>query len=82
MKTDRSVPVAVALFCALTAGRAAASEGESVSPVEPLKIVAEPLAIKPGEPLSTRALVTHPPLIRGLLSWTIESRPHRGSMLR
>ena len=37
-------------------------------------------AIEPGAPLSVRALVTHPPVVRGLLSWTVESRRHRGPL--
>jgi WD40 repeat protein len=46
--------------------------------VEPLRLQPMPLAIEPGTPLSTRSIVTHPPVLRGALSWTIESRNHRG----
>jgi WD40 repeat protein len=42
-------------------------------------IPAEPLALKLGEPLSTRALVQRPPGIRGLVSWSLETRRHRGN---
>lgn len=46
--------------------------------VEPLRLQPAPLAIKPGDPMCERAMVTHPPAVRGVLSWTIESRNHRG----
>lgn len=42
-------------------------------------IPAEPLALKLGEPLSQRALVQRPPLIKGLVSWSLETRRHRGN---
>jgi WD40 repeat protein len=49
-------------------------------PKQPIgAIPAEPLAIKLGEPLSTRALVQRPPAIKGLVSWSLESRRHRGN---
>ncbi len=41
-------------------------------------IPASPLDLKPGEPLSSRALVTRPAKLKGLVSWTIETRGHRG----
>jgi len=62
----------------LTAGGASATEESLAGRVEPLYVRSEPQAISPGEPLSVRALVTHPPLVRGLVSWTVESRRHRG----
>ena len=62
----------------LTAGGASATEESLAGRVEPLYVRPEPPAISPGEPLSVRALVTHPPLVRGLVSWTVESRGHRG----
>jgi WD40 repeat protein len=46
--------------------------------VEPLHLKLIPLTLKPGDPMCDRALVTHPPALRGALSWTIESRNHRG----
>src|SRR5262245_9306081 len=45
--------------------------------VPPLK--AEPLAVKLGDPLSARALVSRPPLLKGVVSWSIETRRHRGT---
>ena len=38
----------------------------------------EPLALRAGEPLSLRTLVQRPPAIAGAVSWTIETRHHRG----
>jgi serine/threonine protein kinase len=35
-------------------------------------IEAEPLALKPGDPLSSAALVQHPAAIKGLRSWSVE----------
>lgn len=62
----------------LAAGWVSATE-ESIR-VEPLLVRSEPQEISPGAPLSVRALVTHPPQVRGLLSWTVESRRHRGAL--
>src|SRR5262245_13351318 len=45
---------------------------------ESVMIKPEPLQIAAGAPLSTRALVARPPVIKGLASWTIEGRRHRG----
>src|SRR5438034_1009307 len=42
-------------------------------------VPAEPLALKLGDPLSPRALVTRPPLLKGVLSWSVETRRHRGN---
>lgn len=41
---------------------------------------ADPLVLTPGDPLGTRSLVQSPSEIRGVESWTIESRYHRGSV--
>ena len=38
----------------------------------------EPLALRAGEPLSLRTLVQRPPAVGGAVSWTIETRRHRG----
>lgn len=38
----------------------------------------EALSLKPGDPLSARALVQRPPPVRGLVSWSIETKRHRG----
>ncbi|VTR98054.1 WD40 domain-containing protein [Tuwongella immobilis] len=38
------------------------------------------ISIKPGEPLSPRAIVQQPTPIKGILSWSIESRLHSGGV--
>ncbi len=45
---------------------------------ETVVIPSEPIKIKPGSPLSGRALVQRPASINGLMSWTLETRRHRG----
>ena len=80
MKTIAHVCTFLGAVLCLTAGWASATEESLAGRVEPLYIRAEPPAIEPGAPLSVRALVTHPPVIRGLLSWTVESRRHRGGL--
>ena len=52
----------------------AAATGQAAS----LTIEAEPIAIKPGAPLSAMALAIRPASIRGAQSWTFETRGHRG----
>lgn len=78
-KISRASALVVAVLC-LTVDWASAAEESSANWVSPVPVRAEPLSISPGAPLSTRALVTHPPAIRGLLSWTIESPRHRGAL--
>lgn len=49
---------------------------------EPATLVVIPparLDVMPGDPLSTRALVTKPLPITGVVSWTLETRRHRGT---
>ena len=46
--------------------------------VETVEIKPEPFKPQPGSPLSERALVTKPGAVRGVLSWTVETRRHRG----
>lgn len=48
------------------------------APIEPVEITPEPLALKTGAPLSGRTLVQRPPFIKGLRSWTLETKRHRG----
>ncbi len=47
---------------------------------ETVEIPGEPIKIKPGDPLSGRALVQRPARINGVMSWTLETRRHRGAM--
>jgi WD40 repeat protein len=39
----------------------------------------EPLTLKPGDAMSAHALVTKPPVVKGVVSWTLETRRHRGT---
>jgi len=48
--------------------------------VEPIRIQPAPLTLTPGAPMSSVAIVSHPPALRGAMSWTIESRTHRGGV--
>lgn len=45
-----------------------------------LDLKPEPLQIKPGEPMSMMALVTNPAPIPRVLSWTLETKYHRGEV--
>ncbi len=67
-------PAMVCTLWAWVGGLAFAQE----SSIQPLNIRPEPLSIEPGKPLSVRALVTHPSPLNDVLSWTFESRRHRG----
>lgn len=57
------------------------ARGQESSPKPGVTLTAEPLVIKPGDPLSLRTLVQRPPAITGALSWTIETRGHRGPVV-
>lgn len=41
------------------------------------EIKAEAIELKPGDPLSVRALTSKPPAIKGIASWTLETKRHR-----
>lgn len=41
---------------------------------------ADPLVLKPGDPIARHALVQNPTELRGAVSWTIDSRHHRGTV--
>jgi|GEM_PF-633370 len=63
-----------------------AAETESTVPaqlpaVEQIIIEPHPLAVKPGMALSTRTLVSSPGVIPGAVSWSIETRQHRGTLV-
>jgi WD40 repeat protein len=79
MQFDRKFRLisAVAGLCLLAASAVRADEGRKVYE---LSVTPEPLAVVPGQPLSTRALVTHPTPLGDAISWTVESRKHRGSV--
>ncbi len=56
------------------------AQGSGAQPVKKggVAIPSEPLALRAGEPLSTRTLVQRPPVVAGTVSWTVETRRHRG----
>jgi hypothetical protein len=53
------------------------SDGSPTSGAETVVITADPIKIKPGSPLSGRALVQRPANIPNVMSWTLETRRHR-----
>jgi WD40 repeat protein len=55
-----------------------AAEAQENSSSSLVVIPPERLDFKPGDPLSARALVTKPRPVRGVVSWSVESRRHRG----
>jgi WD40 repeat protein len=70
--------VLTGLAASMAAGQDAA--GEKAAPKAPsVAIPADKLELKPGDPLSIRALVTRPPALKGVLSWSLETRRHRGN---
>src|SRR5260221_10838907 len=70
---------AVALLMSLVP--AFGQEEKPAAKVRPtVAIQTEALGIKLGAPLSVRALVTRPPALKGLVSWSLESRRHRGAI--
>src|SRR5579871_5365207 len=60
------------IFCSF----AHAAEKPKAPPATAL--LPEPLSLKLGEALSPRALVTRPGLLKGVVSWSVETRRHRG----
>jgi WD40 repeat protein len=62
----------LAFTLALCAGNTLAQTGKS-GKVDPI-IIGENLSPKLGAPLSARALITSPAPVKGVLSWTIETR--------
>src|SRR4051794_27390053 len=62
--------VAIPIVSGAAAAEPAAAPQVTITP--------EPLTLKTGAPLSTRALVARPLAVKGLRSWTIETRRHRG----
>src|SRR5260370_5762536 len=72
MFTASKLAVSIAFLGAL-----ALAQESSRPPI--VVIPAEQLDIKVGEPLSARALVTKPPAFSGAVSWSLETRRHRGT---
>jgi WD40 repeat protein len=69
----------VGLLVSILLGGVLAAQ-ESASPPPVVDIPAERVDIPLGAPLSARALVTKPVPITGVVSWSLESRRHRGNM--
>lgn len=71
----------VVLFGAL-AWVASFEQQVAAQPKKPadVTILAEALALRAGEPLSPRTLVQRPPAVNGVVSWSIETRRHRGTI--
>jgi len=68
------------LMLVCTALPAAGQEASTKKSPTPIGIPAEPLGLKAGAPLSPRTLVARPPALRGAVSWTLETRRHRGPL--
>src|SRR5438128_7429851 len=69
---------AVVLACVWLSPALAQEEKPAVKARPAVAIQSEALAIKSGQALSDRALVTRPPALKGLVSWSLETRRHRG----
>src|SRR5262245_46448444 len=70
---------ALAAACLLLASPA---PGQDTPPTRPkvavVPIAMDTFALKPGDPLSARALVTRPAALKDLRGWTLETYRHRG----
>jgi WD40 repeat protein len=53
------------------------SQQKSVKP-KPTVVKPEPLALIPGQPMSSRALTQKPAILQGARGWTVDTRRHRG----
>jgi len=79
---SRMSTVVVVLALAGFASSTSRLLGQSSSPVPrpAFAIPPEPFNFRPGDTLSLRTLVQRPPVLPGVISWTIESRRHRGPL--
>jgi WD40 repeat protein len=68
----------VTLWLALGATASAQSGGTGPLPRKDPVIEPDRIAVKPGTPLSVRALVTTPAPLKGAVGWSVETREHRG----
>ncbi len=76
-------PCATKVIAVLAAAMALGAAPSATQPgyaVEIVEIPAEKIRIKPGDPLSGRALVSRPPTVPGVMSWSLETRRHRGAI--
>jgi WD40 repeat protein len=74
----RMIAILTAALCVVAGSTADDPPQSTQSKVEPVLIRPETISIAPGAPLSARALVTKPAPIRGVTSWSLEDRRHRG----
>src|SRR5262245_40279855 len=67
--------------CAQSDSNKGTSAGDSrgAFPLSDPVIEPDRLLVKPGRPLSVRALVTTPGFIKGVVSWSLETTQHRGT---
>jgi WD40 repeat protein len=56
-----------------------AGDSRGAFPLSDPLIEPDRLLVKPGRPLSVRALVTTPGFIKGVVSWSLETTQHRGT---
>ena len=72
--------VVSAVFLIAVVGLISIDASQAAQPAKKpaVTITQEPLAIRAGDALSVRTLVQKPPAISGVVSWTIETRRHRG----
>jgi WD40 repeat protein len=66
----------------LTSRAGGAEPSPSNTPRQPKRVVIprQPPGVSSGKPLSSRTLVARPAIIPGVMSWTLETRRHRGSL--
>lgn len=84
-RCSRSVWTLIALTTSLLSNLDSSAQESDSKPktrtVSPVEIKPEPRKLSPGTPLSVRTLVLRPPAIPSVLSWTIESKRHRGYLV-
>lgn len=82
---SRSVWTLIALATSLLSNLGSSAQDSDSKPktrsVTPVEIKPERRTLSPGTPLSVRTLVLRPPQIPSVLSWTIESKRHRGYLV-
>ena len=69
------------LLSGLGASAQDTTEKSTTRTISLVEIKPERRTLSPGTPLSVRTLVLRPPSIPSVLSWTIESKRHRGYLV-
>ena len=75
------IALATTLLTSLVASAQDSESKPKTRSVSQVEIKPEPRKLSPGTPLSVRTLVLRPPQIPSVLSWTIESKRHRGYLI-